>query len=178
MPNGKEDRKLDFNFDDQIRKLDMERSYQTRKTAIISLSVALIILIALLAFIYWPREMTSGIKDCDSDKTCFILAAQECTPAEYIEDDLGTITMFSIDSDCIMTKKIIKLSAEEPDEIKNLFFDKSLTCQYQLGNFNTDWVDTLTGSLYLCEGPLKEAIYEVMISQYELTLMELQAESA
>ena len=130
---------------------------------------ALIVIILSLLWILSP-----SVKDCGSDEDCFVEYANQCTPVKLSQTTEGTIfkyatgVKYQVDSDCKLTKAIDKLDAQEPEEIRMMFEGKSMVCSYTKGDFNSDLVKTITKGLDVCDGPLKTAIYEMIIALYEV----------
>ncbi|PIN69806.1 hypothetical protein COV93_03960 [Candidatus Woesearchaeota archaeon CG11_big_fil_rev_8_21_14_0_20_43_8] len=130
--------------------------------------IAAVIIVIMLWF-FFPM-----MKDCKSDQNCFVEYANKCKPAKFSNQAEGTIFKYATDvqyavtEDCTLKKGIDKLDLTEPPEIKALFEGKSMTCSYTKGNFDTQWLTTITKGLDDCDGPLKVAIYEMIIALYEV----------
>ena len=49
-------------------------------------------------------------------------------------------------------------------KILDLLLGKSLTCTYELGQFNTDWVNTISIGLDYCEGGLVDSMNIIIVA--------------
>ncbi|MFH1439811.1 MAG: hypothetical protein ABIG89_04545 [Candidatus Woesearchaeota archaeon] len=134
----------------------------------IIISIALIIAVILFIVFY---AAPAGFEKCDTE-ICFINKANECKESLYEADDGSTIYEFKSYRDCTLQKTITKVSDTEPLLIKEMFNKKSLKCEYTKGNFDDRWMSTLLGGLDKCSGPLKEALYELTITQYREGVVE------
>ena len=133
-----------------------------KKTAWIIFGLFLVVIIALL-FFYYSKGMIGKayVTECES-ATCFIEKANECKPAKYTTI-IGTSTI-EIESlqGCILKKTVLNLDATEPQEIRDFFTGKYMTCTYEKGEFNDDFAYQISGPLEECEGPLVDAINAVI----------------
>tara|TARA_Y100000310_G_scaffold345483_1_gene465510 strand:+ start:862 stop:1305 length:444 start_codon:yes stop_codon:yes gene_type:complete len=102
-------------------------------------------------------------KDCAYDQSCFDLAFESCDRATYFSDEGGSLFQYTIKgsarSGCEVEVSVIQVSQEADQDTKDLFPGKSMTCYIPENQEFT--VDTLT----LCTGPLKEAMYELIIQK-------------
>lgn len=138
------------------RIIDKYLGYKSKKPLIIvSITIAVIIIIALIFFI--PQ---STPENCIT-QACFIEAANSCKSATY-QSTYETAEILYITKSCTLTKKVIAMDPSEPTEIKDLFVNAEMTCQYTKNNFNTKWLTTLTQDLDTCQGPLKAAIQSIL----------------
>ncbi|MEM4263768.1 MAG: hypothetical protein QW666_02640 [Candidatus Woesearchaeota archaeon] len=140
----------------EVLALPPPPSYITyhRKMGVIIISILCIILIAaMLLFFVTPICLT---------ESCFINAANECGHAKYKNNIKGTEVRFETEG-CVLTKTIISLGPEEPEEIKKVFQGKSMTCRYQQNNFDPLYITSLTGLINTCEGELKEEIMKRVV---------------
>ena len=102
-------------------------------------------------------------KDCAYDKTCFDEAFKSCNKATYMSEEEGSLFRYTIKgskgNDCEVEVEVLEVSREADPETKELFPGKSMVCFIPENQEFT--VDTLT----LCTGPLKEAMYELIIQK-------------
>ena len=125
----------------------------------IVLAVIAAALVLLMIFIVIPAFAE---KTC-TDAVCFADYANECKKVKMIStEDTATYELKS--ANCVFTKKVLNMSETEPAAIRELFMGKTMECSYNQSSFNPDWIDTLIGGIEDCSGPLKEAIYEVVIA--------------
>jgi hypothetical protein len=134
--------------------------YIEKRVLIIPLLFVLLIL-AIIFFLYNKQECT--------DKDCFNQNLQKCKPSYLFsleENNLYSYTIFrSFGSYCKIEIKLERMAAGTSKEFIDLLEGKSMTCKIpkdSLFNLKIDKIDTL---LTYCSGPLKEALYEVIIKK-------------
>ena len=66
--------------------------------------------------------------------------------------------------DCMFTKTLTKVNETEPAEIVLLLESKSMSCQYDLGEFDDNLIKTIVLGMENCEGDLKDGLEEVVIA--------------
>ncbi|MBN1544236.1 hypothetical protein JW898_02110 [Candidatus Woesearchaeota archaeon] len=116
------------------------------------------IFIVLVAYYIVHPSSSQG---CDTAE-CFMEAANECQNATFTaQETIGTVKYSS--EGCVFTKTLVKSSKDELPEVKALLEGKSLTCRYELGEFDRRWVTTLIYGINYCEGGLKEALGEMLL---------------
>ena len=118
--------------------------------------LGLIIIAAGLIYgimLYWPTD--AGFEEC-STIDCFTNIANNCEPALFNSDEVGSRIQYSI-NDCTLTKEIVDFGPKEPTEVINFFAYKKMDCPFTKNAFNTNWV-SLTGGINSCSGQLKDAI--------------------
>ena len=96
-----------------------------------------------------------------NNKECFTLKADNCEKAEFERLEDGSTFNYQTDN-CQFIKTASKINPSEPDNIKQLLEGKSLTCQYVKGQFEVDWINTLTLKLDKCQGPLKDGLQTLL----------------
>jgi hypothetical protein len=105
--------------------------------------------------------LTNYQKSCGYDKDCFDNSLNKCAKAKYFSEEEGSLFEYKItgksQDNCLINIKLINL--ESQDELKNSFVGKSMTCYLPLDK----QVDLET--IEYCTGPLKEAMYELMIQK-------------
>jgi len=107
--------------------------------------------------------------DTCQDMECFIEKAHTCQRA-YFEMEEDGITYYFSTEGCNFNKKITGLPDDEPELVKSMLLQKSLTCKYSPGEFDRRWMTTLLSGLENCNGELKIALYEIAIAQYQIEL--------
>lgn len=107
-----------------------------------------------------------------ADEQCLRVAAAECGTAAFRTTLEGSTVEHRVNN-CKYTRTMITIGPDEPPEVQQLFGGKSLTCDYAKGNFNEEWLSTVSIGLEGCTGELKEAIDAVVNAQRELGVIEL-----
>jgi len=130
----------------------------TIKTIFFILAIILIILGLIIAITF----IKPGVKACTSSE-CFIKKANSCEEATFSQELKGTIFDFRSHKECTITKRVILVSAQEPEEIRNRLEGTSMTCYHQKNQFNPDLVNTLSKGIQDCRGDLKSVI-EILIA--------------
>ena len=144
------------------RKLKKGESNEV-KGVLIGLFVILIITTAII---------TNYETNCQDSEECFNRAFFSCTKAKVIAEQNENIFKYTIlekkDDNCLVNVELIEVSSKLDDLTKQRFQDRSMNCLLPISEgFTTD-------NLNLCEGPLKEAIYEVTIQKmYNLLAQNL-----
>ena len=102
-------------------------------------------------------------KSCEYDKSCFDVAFESCDKATHFSEEGGILFQYTIQgnkgTNCEVEVSILQVSQEADQDTKNLFPGRSMICYIPENQDFT--VDTLT----LCTGPLKEAMYELIIQK-------------
>ncbi|MBW3005009.1 hypothetical protein KY310_04205 [Candidatus Woesearchaeota archaeon] len=96
---------------------------------------------------------------CDTEN-CFISKANKCMAATFTNQIEGT-TVYYETNNCVLTKKIQALDPSEPQEIVTTFLGKSMTCKFNKNDFSPLFLNSITGYLEACDGPLKDQILQV-----------------
>ncbi|MBW3002721.1 hypothetical protein KY338_06195 [Candidatus Woesearchaeota archaeon] len=91
---------------------------------------------------------------------CFISKANKCMAATFTNQIEGT-TVYYETNNCALTKTIQALDPSEPQEIVGAFLGKSMTCKFNKNDFSPLFLNSITGYLEACEGPLKDKILEI-----------------
>jgi len=117
----------------------------------------------VLIFFFYLRSYIP--KDCDN-KECFLDKANACKSAKFTYNT-GTLTYELItDPQCVLIKKVVGVADTEPEAVKTLLLNKEMQCEYEENNFDELYIISMLGGIQSCEGPLKSAFYEVVISVY------------
>jgi len=125
--------------------------------------LAIIILIAAVYFLapYIPGVISSISSKSCATQACFITAADSCSAVKMQQVEAGSLFSYS-EKGCILTKTLKTMNETEPAEMKDLLEGKSLTCAYTSGDFNENWINTLSIGIENCSGELKDAIDELV----------------
>ena len=109
------------------------------------------ILLILILFLLIAKYESS------CDEQCFVDKANLCENAKYENEIAGAKIRYET-NDCLLDKTILKLADNEPDELRSLFKDKSMSCEYTKGNFDISYLSEISANLDDCNGDLKSAI--------------------
>lgn len=112
-------------------------------------------------------QLNNSSQTC-MDQNCFIAAANSCQVMNVtITDNVGTFALSSIgqtnSTSCIFSKTVVSLNSNETQNMQNLLDGKSMTCIYQKGNFDSQFVTALIGGIEYCSGPLKDDLGNLII---------------
>lgn len=138
---------------------------QKRKTKLwlIIAGAGILFFFLILPMLYFigSADMSKQAGICKT-KDCFITAANSCENSTfYSTEDIGFIKYET--SECFFMKTLMNANKEELPEIKELVEGKSLICQYDYGNFDSRWIDSISDGIEYCQGDLKEAIGELFL---------------
>ena len=127
----------------------------------VGLGSALITLGLLVVFFVISDSLKASSQTC-TNSACFVSAANSCADATLTsEEPIGTVKHST--SGCYYLKTIVKANSSEVPEVKSLVEGKSLMCKYDPGNFNMNWISYISEDIEYCQGPLKEAIGELIV---------------
>lgn len=147
-------RKVDV---DKILKQAGQPWYMRGSTLAVIIGLVAIGVIAY--FFMQPAGIGRAIQTSEAD---FIAKANQCQPA-VMETTINTATLrIESHNDCSITKTVTAMDETEPQEIRELFVGASMTCSYDRGAFDTDYVTQISGNLGYCEGDLVRAILAVI----------------
>ena len=140
----------------------MEQKRKIRPGFIIAGILVIIFGFSMMYFMgasYKNASEQSGI--CKTDE-CFISAANLCENSTfYSNEDLGFVRYET--SECFFMKTVVKANDKEIPEVKEMVEGKGLLCQYDFGNFDEKWISSISDDLENCQGPLKDAIGELIL---------------
>lgn len=140
------------------KELDVITYFTANKKLLVIIGI--VIVVALL-YLLMPRSPKA--EKCN-DLDCFITNANECNSTTYLEtSEIGTIK-YSIANNCTLTKEIVELSENEDPFLKKALQGKKMECIYSKGNFNGQWIISLIEGLEDCQGDLKEAIANLLLT--------------
>ncbi|MDO8556543.1 MAG: hypothetical protein Q7R96_05225, partial [Nanoarchaeota archaeon] len=89
--------------------------------------------------------------------------ADNCLSARFVQDEQGMIFEYRSRS-CVLTKTVMQIGDDEDIVVRQALEKKSLTCAYQQGFFNVNWLNTLTIDIDKCSGDLKDAL-EILLNR-------------
>lgn len=131
------------------------------------------IFLAVLAVLIIATALASNYeKNCSYSEECFNNAFRDCTKAKVIAYQNSNTLEYKIieqeKDNCIVKIKIIDVNPLVDQNTKDTFQNKEMMCYLPIEEgFTTD-------KLNYCEGPLKEAIYELTIQKmYNLLAQNL-----
>jgi hypothetical protein len=97
--------------------------------------------------------------NCDDD-ACFIKRADACKTAEMQKVIAGSD--FSLKTqDCVFEKSVLKVHEAESEVTIGLFEGTSVVCAYSAGDFDSDWISSVSLGLDNCEGSLKDVVEQI-----------------
>ena len=134
------------------------REYQPKKVSIIKIIAAIIITMAIFGgvlLLFSPAGCAT--------KECFLAKANACEKATYQNVIAGAQINYESRTDCTIVKTLAKVAGTEPAEIKSKFEGKSMVCAYYKGDFSPMHVETISGLIVNCEGPLKQELIKYVI---------------
>ncbi len=134
------------------------------------ITVSAIILIVVFVGVYFVFFWQ---KTCNDEK-CFDDMAKKCKSAVYISEKNENVFVYRIKHRygdyCELNVKVEKINDVE---LKNLFLNKEMRCLIPKEKFSMEFL-SLSNSLDYCSGPLKEAMYELIIQRmYDLSVKQI-----
>ncbi len=145
-----------------------------RGKSIKSKIVIIILIFIFIALIFY----LNSTKDCGSDISCFDKVAAECSKAsvtaykdnnQYFYKILG-----SKKENCIVDIKLLKLSEDQPYDIKQALEGKSMTCTVPKLDLRLQSLNEMKNINDKCTGQLKEAILQITIDKmYEIIVKSI-----
>ncbi|MBI2564573.1 hypothetical protein HYV79_01110 [Candidatus Woesearchaeota archaeon] len=109
-----------------------------------------------------PKPVALLVPDCTT-KECFVSSANDCKDIDLTLTEDAGVLKYSSSKDCIFTKTLISLNANDTQEMKSLLNGKSLTCRYEKGKFDQRWATSLIFGTEFCEGELKDILVELIL---------------
>ena len=150
-----------YDIDKLLKKegfLKESRKKISSKAVLFLIGLLVMIIIAALLYLMPAKE---EIKICRTD-SCLIDAANECTPA-VLEKTISTVKMrLEVKEGCVLNKKVTDMDKTEPKEVRDLFIGAEMDCNYDMGNFDENYVTQISGNLGFCSGTLVDAILAVL----------------
>jgi len=104
-----------------------------------------------------------GAKTCDNVE-CFIAKANNCMAVKWrTVDSVGMEWSFYASSFCRFEKKLLTITGNESEGMKNVLEGQGLSCDYKKNLFDSMWVNSLIFNLEPCQGELKESIAKLLL---------------
>jgi len=123
----------------------------------------ILLLITFFAFFFGVIKKT-----CKDDR-CFNDALKRCRMANYLKLQNYNYYRYSIEGGegeyCKLNIKLVKMAAGTPQDKIDLFEGKSMTCKIPRSELSKVQSDKIEGVLKYCTGPLKEAMYQLIIEK-------------
>jgi len=141
-----------------------------RISALNKILLMLLILLVLLSFIYLKLET-----NCYQDKACFNKLAAQCQKSRITLQEEGNTFQYTIisketNNTCLVNIKILQLSQNYDQETKNLLEEKEMLCKIPQEKLTA--LTETEAVIDYCTGPLKEAMYELIIKKIYGVLAE------
>lgn len=99
---------------------------------------------------------------CTTDE-CFISEANACGTVEMDSEIPGGGWFRFYSKNCEFKKTVLNLYEDETQEMKDLLEGKSLTCKFESGEFDENWIHSPVKGLEKCEGELKDIIAQLIL---------------
>jgi len=161
--------KKDFDLDKFLAEnkgLLKQKKFDWKILLYVGMGLIALLLVYMLMVLPSEKTVETGTvleyQECPT-KQCFIDAANAGTPAVF-ENKVATITlMHMVEEPGVYLKTVTDVDTSEPQEIQDLFLGATMTCYYDEGNFDADYVDMISGNIVPCEGTLVDAILAVIV---------------
>ncbi len=142
-------------YREEVKPLRTELIREPRKTR---LWVFGFLAVLLIVFVVFGLAYVAPTR-CKTED-CFISKANNCFAATYTNQIEGT-TFYYETNKCILTKTVNAMDPSEPQAIVDAFLGKSMRCKFNKNDFGLLYLNSITGYLEACEGPLKDKILEM-----------------
>lgn len=120
-----------------------------------SILIIIVIIAATITILFSPTSCAT--------KECFLERANACERATYQNVIAGARLNYESRKDCTIVKTLAKVADTEPAEIKEKFEGKSMVCAYYKDDFSPMHIETISGLIINCEGPLKQELIKYVI---------------
>jgi len=128
-----------------------------------------IIIYLTLLFIIFAVFASEFKKNCNYNTECFQKAAERCNLAKLDVISHDNHYIYEIkgkeENNCLISVKLIELSPNSPTELTELFDQKEMICTLSQEELNINELIEAQGIDDRCSGPLKEAMYELIIKR-------------
>lgn len=108
-------------------------------------------------------------KNCEQSRSCFDERFKSCKPAKLVSVTDNNYYHYTIDGrrgeDCKINIKLTKMGVGSPVEMVSALEGKEMTCKIPMAITKEVSFDKMPDILNYCTGPLKEAVYEQVISK-------------
>jgi len=119
--------------------------------------------VAAIIFFNLVTTLRLGAKTCNDD-SCFITMANNCTAVKWqTTDKAGMEWSYYSSPYCTFEKKLLTITGNESQSMKDVLEGQSLSCDYEQKKFDAQWVNSLIFDLEPCNGELKESIARLLL---------------
>ena len=138
----------------------------------ILVTVTILVIITFFAYYFGFLKKTCTTPEC------FEESLQKCTPAKYLKLQNLNYYKYSImgrrGDGCKVDIQLMKMAEGTALDKKTLFEGKAMTCRVPMDKLEAVSSDNIEGILNYCTGPLKEAMYELIIQKlYTIVIANL-----
>ena len=112
--------------------------------------IVLVLIVFVFGVIYFSPVHCTTYK-------CLVGKANNCNAATFENQIEGTTFSYETNK-CVLTKTVKSMDSSEPSAVVNTFLGKSMRCRYNKNDFSPLFLNSITGGLEACTGPLKDAI--------------------
>ena len=144
-------------------------SHPEKKKTLVTIRNVLLVLVVIFFIVF--LVFFSGIirKDCKNDLDCFNSKAYACKAAKVntlINDNVYEFTIYGPSSNtCVIHTTLVKMADGVPLETREKLEGKDMTCHIPRSILKEQSIVEVNGIIDYCSGPLKEALYEVLIEK-------------
>ncbi|RME55553.1 hypothetical protein D6777_00145 [Candidatus Woesearchaeota archaeon] len=150
------------------KKKEVRRKVEVSWRQIFSWQKILITLTLFLIVTFFAYHYGYLKKTCNDNK-CFNEALDHCTPAKYLKLQNLNYYKYSImgkrGDNCLIIIELKKMAEGTALEKRTLFEGKGMECKIPDKDLEKLKSENLEGVLNYCSGPLKEAMYELIIQK-------------
>ena len=138
----------------------------------ILITITILVIITFFAYYFGFLKKTCATPEC------FEESLQKCTPTKYLKLQNLNYYKYSImgwrGDSCKIDVQLMKMAEGTAFDKKALFEGKAMTCRIPMDNLEMVKSDNIEGILNYCTGPLKEAMYELIIQKlYTIVIANL-----
>lgn len=137
----------------------MSKAKKRSKSMGFFLVIALVILGIVLFQVYSPFAKTC------KDDICFTKNSDSCKYVKFEQIQDGNFIDY-VSKNCVLVKTVSKVNDSEIREVKDSIEGKSMVCRYSKGNFDPQWVSSLSLGFERCEGDLKDGVENLIQSAF------------
>lgn len=138
----------------------------------ILITITILVIITFFAFYFGLLKKTCMTPEC------FEESLQKCTPAKYLKLQNLNYYKFSImgkrGDSCRVNVELVKMAEGTALDKRAMFEGKGMVCRVPTDSLAKVKSDNVEGILNYCSGPLKEAMYELIIQKlYTIVIANL-----
>jgi len=153
--------------EEQLPEVERRKQKWKKVRPVLFVLIAIIILI-LPTYLWLTQAPPEALIDCGFNKNCFIRLADNCEPALYHQEEVGSLVRYEI-TGCQLAVSFEKFAETEPEEMRTLFGNKRMSCPFTKGRFDANWLTQFVAPVRYCSGDLKEAIFAIRAAQLVFT---------